>query len=59
MIFNTDSMFFQLLLLKPKWRLIYSDKVANIFVRTTPENQYIIDRYKEATPTVIEDKDNS
>ena len=39
------------------WKLIYSDKVANIFVRSIPVNQPLIDKYPDVKPVVIDDKD--
>lgn len=32
------------------WRLIYADPVAGIFVRNTPEYQYLIDKYRNVHP---------
>ncbi|HOP48287.1 MAG TPA: hypothetical protein PK874_11555 [Desulfobacteraceae bacterium] len=55
-IFNTDSVLSEFLLISSEWHLIYSDKVANIFVKNTPENKYLIEKYKNITPAVIEDK---
>jgi hypothetical protein len=34
------------------WKLIYADDVANIFVKNTLENQYIIDKYAHVEETV-------
>jgi hypothetical protein len=44
-IFNADSMLSRHLLERNDWKLIYSDKVANIFIKNIPENQEIIKRY--------------
>jgi len=32
------------------WKLIYADKVANIFVRNTPENAGLIEKYRDVSP---------
>ncbi|MBI3312937.1 MAG: hypothetical protein HYZ83_01695 [Candidatus Omnitrophica bacterium] len=32
----------------PRWKLIYADKVANIFVKDTQENQNLIKKYSDA-----------
>jgi hypothetical protein len=37
-VFNTDSILSRFLLERNTWRLIYSDKVANIFVKCTSES---------------------
>ena len=44
-IFNADSILSRHLAGRDDWKLIYSDKVANIFVRNIPENREIIKRY--------------
>ena len=44
-IFNSDSMLSRHLRERDDWKLIYSDKVANIFMKNIPENQEIIKRY--------------
>lgn len=51
-IFDSNSMLSRVLIENKKWRLIYSDKVANIFVRDIPEYQYLIDRYKDVKPFI-------
>jgi hypothetical protein len=56
--FNTNSILSTFLLERKEWRLIYSDKVANIFVKNVAENQRLIEKYKDVTPTVIEDEDD-
>jgi len=57
-IFNTDSILSRFLLEKQEWRLIYSDKVANIFVKNIPANQGLIEKYGKVVPFAIEDKDD-
>jgi len=39
-----------LLLEKKSWRLIYADKVANIFVKDIPENRALIAKYPNVRP---------
>ena len=55
-IFNAESIFSTFLLANSEWRLIYSDKVANIFVKNIPENQYLISKYGSVRP-VLADKE--
>jgi hypothetical protein len=54
-IFNTDSTFSTFLLANNGWRLIYSDKVANIFVKNIPENKYLIDKYGGPRAVIVKD----
>jgi hypothetical protein len=49
-IYHNESALSTLLLESPDWQLIYSDKVANIFVKKTPENQPLIDKYPNVQP---------
>jgi len=44
-ILNSDSMLSRYLMERKDWRLIYSDKVANIFMRNISENQDILKQY--------------
>jgi hypothetical protein len=57
-IYNANSSLSQFLLERDDWKLIYADKVANIFVKNTPENQTLINKYSNAKPVVIDEKDN-
>jgi hypothetical protein len=57
-ILSADSIFSRFLIGKNDWRLIYADKVANIFVKNIPENQYLINQYGNVKPVIIEDKDD-
>lgn len=43
--FDTDSVLSRFLLTTPEWKLIYSDKVASIFVKNSPEYQHLIVKY--------------
>jgi hypothetical protein len=56
-IFDADSVLSRFLMERKDWRLIYADKVANIFVRNVPENQDLIDRYGNVKPVIVEKKD--
>jgi hypothetical protein len=44
-ILNSDSILSRYLMERKDWRLIYSDRVANIFVRDISENQDILRNY--------------
>ena len=44
-IFDADSIFSRHLMGRNDWKLIYSDKVANIFMRNISENQDILSDY--------------
>ncbi|HEX9023813.1 MAG TPA: hypothetical protein VF799_08250, partial [Geobacteraceae bacterium] len=56
-IFDARSAFSRFLLENKGWRLIYADKMANIFVRDIPEYQYLIKRYEGVKPLPY-DKDD-
>jgi hypothetical protein len=49
-IFDANSLLSRFLLANSGWRLIYGDKVANIFVRNSAENRALIDRYRDVRP---------
>jgi hypothetical protein len=51
-IYNSKSILSRVLIKDKGWRLIYSDKVATIFVRDIPEYEYLIDRYKNVRAVV-------
>lgn len=55
-IFDAKSALSRFLLQDDRWRLIYADKVANIFVRNLPEYQYLITKYKDVKPLPPDDK---
>jgi len=57
-IYNANSSLSRFLFERDDWKLIYADKVANIFVKKTPENQTLIDKYSNIKPVVVEDEDN-
>ena len=44
-IYNANTALSLFLMERDDWKLIYADKVANIFVKNIPENQYLIEKY--------------
>ncbi len=54
-IFDNDSILSRFLIENKDWHLIYSDKVANIFVRNIPGNQDLIKRYPNVKPVMVEE----
>jgi hypothetical protein len=57
-IFNANSALSLFLMQRDDWKLIYSDEVANIFVKNIQENQYLIEKYPDVK-LVIPDPDES
>jgi hypothetical protein len=57
-IYNNESALSNLLLETDDWRLIYSDQVANIFVKKMPENQPLISKYPNVKPFADRQKDD-
>ena len=57
-IYDANSFLSRFLLERDDWKLIYADKVANIFVRNTPGNQPLINKYQNVKPVIIEEKKN-
>lgn len=49
-IYNANSVFSRCLLQNDDWKLIYADKVANIFLKNIPENQRLIEKYSNVEP---------
>lgn len=49
-IYDADSALCRYLLARKEWRLIYADKVADIFVRDTPLYQPLIRKYPNVKP---------
>ena len=47
---DPNSTLSKVLLERNDWKLIYSDNVANIFVKTVPEYDDIIDKYRTTQP---------
>ena len=58
-IYNANSPLSQFLLERSDWKLIYADKVADIFVKNSIENQPLIKKYTNVKPVVVEDKDEA
>lgn len=58
-IFDAKSSLSRFLLENDGWRLIYADKVANIFVRNLPENRYLIEKYGYVKPVPYDDDDKA
>ncbi len=46
-IYDKDSQLCRYLMERKDWRIIYSDDVANIFVRNTPEFKDMIGKYND------------
>ena len=55
-IFNANSVLSRHLLIHKDWKLIYADKVTNIFVKNVPEYRYLIEKYPSVRPVVEDDK---
>jgi len=53
--FDTNATFTRFLQTRPEWKLIYSDKVASIFVRNIPEYTQLIDAYPHVRLALIDD----
>lgn len=53
--FQNDAMLSKFLLHDKRWHLIYADRVANIFVKNIPQNKYLIEKYKNVKPALIDD----
>ena len=51
--FDSNSILSRYLLNDSKWALIYSDKVANIFVRKLPQYRELIEKYRTVKPAVF------
>jgi hypothetical protein len=56
-IYPAKSALSTFLLQRDEWKLIYADKVANIFVKNTPGNQSLIKKYPNVQPVLTDDKD--
>lgn len=49
-IYNSGSSLSQYLLQRKDWKLIYSDRVADIFVKDTIQNRHLIEKYVDVKP---------
>lgn len=56
-IYNADSPLSRFLLADSDWRLIYADKVADIFVKNIPENRELIRKYGGVKPIADKNKE--
>jgi hypothetical protein len=54
-IYNANSTLSVFLMEREDWKLIYADKVANIFVKNTPENRPLIQKYPDVKLVVDEE----
>ncbi|MGB3097414.1 MAG: hypothetical protein WBB46_11870, partial [Candidatus Deferrimicrobiaceae bacterium] len=54
--FDADSILSRSLQEKERWRLIYADGVANIFVKDSPEYQDLIAKHGNVKPVMKEDR---
>jgi len=55
--FDNDSPLSRYLLERNDWKLIFSDKVANIFLKNTPEFANLIEKYKNVKPYIKDESD--
>jgi hypothetical protein len=55
-IYQPNSALSNYLLERNDWKLIYADKVADIFVKNTPENHSLIEKYPDVKQVIVEDK---
>jgi hypothetical protein len=58
-IYNSNTILSLFLMERDDWKLIYADKVANIFVKDIPENQYLIEKYPDVKLVEPEDEENT
>jgi len=56
-IYNANSALSLFLMERDDWKLIYADKVANIFVKDTSENQHLIEKYPDIKLVIVEEKE--
>ena len=57
-IYNANSPLSMFLMERDDWKLIYADKVANIFVKDIPEYQYLIEKYPDVELVIDEEEEN-
>lgn len=51
-MFGANTPLSRHLLIHKDWKLIYADKVTNIFVKTVPEHRHLIEKYHAVQPVV-------
>jgi hypothetical protein len=56
-IFNANTPICQLLAASGKWKLVYADATANIFLKDIPQNRALIEKYKDAVFVSKDEKD--
>jgi hypothetical protein len=56
-IYPAKSALSTFLLQRDDWKLIYADRVANIFVKNTKANQYFIQKYSHVKPVIVDDEE--
>jgi hypothetical protein len=56
-IYNSDSVLSRHLQTRSDWRLIYSDKLASIFVRDVPEYRHIIEKHPGVKPYIKKEEE--
>jgi hypothetical protein len=56
-IYPAKSALSTFLLQRDEWKLIYADEVANIFVKNTSANQYLIQKYPDVKPVIVEEEE--
>ncbi len=57
MMINNDSTLSKFLLINNDWKLIYSDAVADIFVKNIAQNKSVIDKYSNVKHHTLENSD--
>jgi len=57
-IYGTNSPLSHFLIERDDWKLIYADKVANIFVKNITENHALIHKFPDVKPISIIDEDS-
>jgi hypothetical protein len=55
-IYNAKTALSALLMERDDWKLIYADKVANVFVKDIDENRYLIEKYPDVE-LVVDDEE--
>lgn len=58
-IIKSDSTLSKFLLANHNWKLIYSDNVADIFVKNTAQNKSVIDQYSHIKHCTVNNKDDN
>jgi hypothetical protein len=56
-VFNTKSALSSFLIERDDWKLIYSEKVASIFLKNTPEYQHLIEKYPDVKLAIVKDEE--